>query len=76
VQKSGHPPEPRSDFRATVQHATLLRVCELLGGISSAARSLNVATLQVANWLDGDDAIPEDVFHSAVRILIEHSRFR
>jgi hypothetical protein len=37
---------------------------------------LNVATLKVAGWLDGDEAIPEDVFLSAVQILIEHSRFR
>jgi hypothetical protein len=63
-------------LRTSVQHATLFRVCELLGGISSAARSLNVPTLQVANWLDGDEAIPEEVFLSAVQILIEHSRFR
>jgi hypothetical protein len=37
---------------------------------------LNVATLKVAHWLEGDEAIPEDVFLAAVRILIEHSRFR
>jgi hypothetical protein len=70
------PPQPQTDLRDAVQHAALLRVCELLGGISSAARSLNVTTLQVANWLDRDEEIPEDVFLGAVQILIEHSRFR
>jgi len=69
------PPKPPADFRTTVKRAALLRVCELLGGISSAARSLNVTTLQVANWLDGDAEIPEDAFLAAVHILIEHSRF-
>jgi DNA-binding transcriptional regulator YdaS (Cro superfamily) len=63
-------------LRKTVQHAALLRVCELLGGISKAAQSLSVSTLKVAHWLDGDEAIPEDVFLGAVQILIEHSRFR
>lgn len=62
------------DFRATVQRATLRRVSELVGGISGAARSLNVETLDVAHWLDGDEAIPEDVFLSAVEILIDYSR--
>lgn len=76
MPESRRPPESRTDLRTTVQRAALLRVCELLGGISSAARSLNVSTLNVANWLDGDEAIPEDVFLGAVQILIEHSRFR
>ena len=74
MRKSRHVPESRTDFRTAVQRATLLRVSELLGGISGAARSLNVETLKMAHWLDGDEAIPEDVFLAAVEILIDYSR--
>jgi hypothetical protein len=69
-----HPLKAGRDPRTSVQRATLLRVSELVGGISSAARALNVETLDVAHWLDGDKAIPEDVFLSAVEILIDYSR--
>jgi hypothetical protein len=52
---------------------TLRRAARLLGGVDALARKLKVSTWRLEAWLNGQEAVPDDVFLRAVD-LIEDSK--
>jgi hypothetical protein len=52
---------------------TLRRATRLLGGEEPLARTLRVSPRQLQAWMNGDEAVPTDIFLRTVD-LIEDSR--
>jgi hypothetical protein len=52
---------------------TLRRAARLLGGVEPLARKLRVSPRQLEAWMNGQEAVPTDIFLRTVD-LIEDSR--
>lgn len=55
---------------ATIQARTLHRACLILGGIDRLAAALERPAGDVERWIRGGTDAPEDVFRSAVEIVL------
>ena len=61
---------PLSKSRVTVYSRTLHRACEVLGGLDSLSRQLNLPARTLERWIVGLEQPPLDVFLKAVDIVL------
>lgn len=62
--------------KATVHARTLQRACEALGGAQLLARHLRIPEDSLAQWLQGGEEPPHDVFLAALEVVLEYARPR
>ena len=62
--------------KATVHARTLQRACDALGGARPLARHLRIPEDSLAQWLQGGEEPPHDVFLAALEVVLEHARPR
>jgi hypothetical protein len=61
---------PPAQRRDTVYARTLLRACEVLGGLDAAARHFGVPAATIARWIEGAEPPPLEVFLAAVDVVL------
>jgi len=59
----------RDTYRDTLFYALAIAASE-----QELAEQLRTTVLQLKNWLDGVDAVPEQIFHAALDVAIRSSR--
>jgi len=55
---------------ATIQARALHRACLIVGGLDRLAAALERPRADVEGWIRGDGETPEDVFRTAVEIIL------
>lgn len=56
--------------RRTIAVRAAHRACVLLGGTGQLAAHLKVSEGAVRGWLEGENAVPEEVFIASVEIIL------
>lgn len=62
--------------KATVHARTLQRACDALGGVEPLASHLRIPQDTLAQWLEGGEEPPHEVFLAALEVVLSHSRPR
>ena len=64
------PPPPA--VRAGLPTLLLHEACEAAGGLAQLAKLLKIPPASIQRYLDGDDAVPEEVYRACAEIVLLH----